>query len=1178
MRKKSRVEDKRTTRADKRAKQRARERKQKRGRSCWANCLITIVVLFVVFVGLLYGGGTLAWNKYLRPEVGISFNDALGLIGGIYSTKEKNVITNAYAQEDIQGFYTELSDALFLDEEMDLKESLSSVVDSYIANMVNGDSSDNSEEESTAEEKKSGITGNEDLDNFLKSLKFDFSKLKDYEDEYTTPHVLEITDKQTAAFLDDAIKSALKNESIKQKLPEMAQGITLENVVDIPQVIVKKEEQTNGLIQTSLTLTVRLNLRQAAKEVASGINSALGFATFLLPKKFLATITIYPSDYLMPAQIRVNSFNDKKMANTYALANYFLKDSEYGSIDGILQMINQKAVESIEKVQNIVPVNFVETGSVELHPIKAMMNALGATEVTETQFFCMVRDLCLPTFDDVKINLGFDSSVTYEQLAQAMTNGKNALVTELTTKYALEEGYLTADNMLDKIQGVGGETSELIEKVSLSNLDFSDATYNADHAKANASYIGLAGLLGNYLNKSSEEESSGIEYEIINTLYDSSSETLYLVLKIDVAELLGEKLGIDSPYKSLIDQILPDALYIKAGVCIKDGDASDAIIMINSRDALGTQELLDTISALTGAMGASGLDFSSIKNTVSTSVRDGLSDLTTKLGVELVFESNQVKLPSIYEIMANKILYSEEVSAENLTPAEVYLVFKGICQKSVAIDGVNKVDNLSDFTTRVNNRYAIKDENKIVVPTSDEDLTIVTQMQNLGSSYDTAIQGNVLAASWAAATLSKTTAQKQIVMHDEFNPYATEAEAATIFDGAFNITASGVKNIALNKVIVEDSNKLRLIYSCQYETSESTKYATVIPDFVINVLLDSTRIESDVEPCVTITINDMEDDELSDFALMCSRLGISGINIETMRTDTDTSVKDGLKNLFKKVEMSFDAESEQKKVYFGSLYELAYKNVQDKLTNGETAIDIADTISALHTELTKLGQDEIDAVSDAFDSSSGVSTSGTYADAEITARNLGASILTTDMTSLKANIGITTDLNLFQVLMVDLSSADSSIEPKNDELVENISSIFNGLTGQYLVVSFDVLTSGFSYESTLLPEKLYLTAAASISSGTVTVAYNNLSDTHLGVLKALAGSAGDKAFDKSNVETRMSNYIKDVELFKVGVVPVTVGMVLSQSGAGTITETLRAEGTENYINGQYIIHYNIASL
>ncbi len=1177
------------------ARKRKRKREQqgeKKHRSCCASCAIVIAVLIVVTAGLLYGGGFFAWKQYAEPMFGISFNDALALVGSTYIAKDSKIVTNPYEEADLDGFYGSLSDALYLDKSVNLKESLVDVLNGFVLSMTKSDdSSTTTQSVSTAEEgSSSSITGNAAFDSFLQSLSFDFSKLKDYQDEYATPQVLEITDKQTAAFLDNTIDLALDMDEVKNKLPEQVRSVSLKEIVDIPQVVITNEKE-NGLDQVALTLTVRVNLRSTIKEVASSYHKALSAVAYLLPKKLYATITIFPNNYLKEAKITINSFSDKRMNDAYSIANYFLKDTQYGSINGILQMVNQKAIEAIEKVQDIVPVNFLPTGSVEMHPIKALMNMLGATELTETQFFCMVRDLCLPTFDDVKTNLGFSEDVTYASIESYLNENKAELINEISRKYALEVGYLTPDNMLDKLQGIGGESSELIEKVSLSNLDFSDATYNANNAKVHVPYAGLAGLLDGYINKSSTEGegTTQMNFKIINCLYDADEKTLSLVLQIGVLEAISSSLSTGSPFSGFIGQIIPENLYIKASVCLEDGSEEPASIAINARDAAGTQELLDTIGQLTSSMGTNlGLDYTSLSSTIATSIRDGIKNLNEQLGTDLIFNSTAAYLPSIYDVLANKILYSSEVSAENLTPARVYLVVKGACVVDDDIAGVNKAQDLTSFTEVVNTRYGItNDDYKIKAPQNETDDTIVDQLKGFSTTYNQAINGSQLAQDWTAAILAEPAKSKAQIMHESFSAYAKEDEAASIFEGAFNVNADGVNNITLNKVMVVDDSNVRLIYSCEYETDSSTKYASLIPHFVINVKLDKDNIDSS-DPCVSVTLNSMTSTVLGDFELMCQRLGITSFNMTNIEQNADTAIKGGLQDLFSKVEVSFDATSDTKAIYFGSIYDLAYKNVHTD--EAYQATDVADTIAELFDEVEVYGQDEIDTTADKYDPAYDADTNpnGIQATADIyalpptinmqgtlTARNVGAAVLTTDMTALKTGIGYTGDLLLTQSLMIDYS--DTTYDTEQAEFINEVSSLFDGVTsGEYIITGFEIETASL-YTSSLVPAKIYLTSRIDIATGNVNIAYNNLTATELLVLKSLAGESGSKAFDVDTIEAEMTTFVKTVKLFSYTYSMATYNVTFEDvldAHAGSIDQNL----DNSKLCGNFVLDYTRAMI
>ena len=1232
--------------SQRRERQRKRRRKEeKKSRSCCANCLITLVVLFIFSLGLLYGGGMFAWNQYAKPMFGISFNDALGLVGSTYIAKEKDIVTNPYKDEDVDGFYNELSEALFLDDSVNLKENLSAVLDSYIATIVDKDNSSSGSDEALSTEGEEGSTsgsfstGNEALDNFLKALKFDFSSLKDYQDEYATPHVLEVTDKQTAAFLNNTIKSAANNEAFSKKLPDFAKDVKLGDIVDIPQIIVTSDTAV-GLENVALTLTVKVNLRKTVKTVAQNFHKLLGPLAGIVPKALYATITIYPNDYLKGAQIKVNSFSDKKMADLYSIANYFLKDSQYKSIDGILQMVNQKAVEAIEKVQSLVPINFVATGSVEVHPIKALMTALKATDVTETQFYCMIRDLCLPTFDDVKNNMGFDELdiEKVEDIAPYIQNAKGELVDEIALKYGIEEGYLNADNMLDQLKSVGGESSELIDKVSLSRLNFSDGMYIQQNARVGVKYAGLAGLLDGYLNNASGE-GLNIEYKIINAMYEEEHNKLSLVLQLGILDVITQKMEEGSILKSFVGQLIPKYIYIKASVCLDDDAENAAQVAINKSSEAETQALLDTIGSLTSGMGVSmGLNYTELTSTIGTKVKDGIKDIDTKLGTSITFTEEKAYLPSVYEIMANKILYKEEVGADNLTPSEVYDVFKGACEINNSYKGQDIASDLTAFTTRVNTRYALQQyvnpedasdvqDYRLTVPAEDDtENTIVKQLQKIGGAHDKAINGIALADSWKSATaLATTNEQKLQIMHEEFSPYATEAEAAKIFGDAFKINTTGVKGITLNKVMifvdpVDNIAKLRLIYTCEYDTTESTKYTSVLPDFVINVVFDLTKVETE-DPCCNVTINDMSEEEIHNFSLMCERLGITGFNIDTIRANTNTAVKDGLREMFNKVEISIDTNAETKGIYFGSLFDVTYKNRKDAIDAeiaDATALDVANTIAALHTGIESYGQkdiikqiseDEFNAapsgtyykynsiltppegyhqaasydkniayyvqdgtdyvpVTDVFDATKDITIGSSTLTAQMSARNVGAAILSADMSAMVGQVGISS-LHLYQVATIDLDNTlDSDVVAKNTLLKNTLSNMITATTGGYILVSFDIVTSELSYKSSLLPEHLYLSATLENSNSldNVKIEYNNMSQREIDVLKALAGASGD-SFDTAAVAQKMRDSLYGVTLFTFNGVPFTMGTILT-AGTNVVHEEI---DTNDLISGYFSI-------
>ena len=65
----------------------SRRRRRRRSNGC-LKCLTTFLIVCILIVGVVYAGGMFAWKQYAEPTVGITFNEALGVIGTVYGGKE----------------------------------------------------------------------------------------------------------------------------------------------------------------------------------------------------------------------------------------------------------------------------------------------------------------------------------------------------------------------------------------------------------------------------------------------------------------------------------------------------------------------------------------------------------------------------------------------------------------------------------------------------------------------------------------------------------------------------------------------------------------------------------------------------------------------------------------------------------------------------------------------------------------------------------------------------------------------------------------------------------------------------------------------------------------------------------------------------------------------------------
>ena len=750
----------------------SRRRRRRRSNGC-LKCLTTFLIVCILIVGVVYAGGMFACKQYAEPTVGITFNEALGVIGTIYGGKESKAVTKPYAEEDLDSFYTDLRSSLYLKDTVDLKDSFSNVVADLLASKeeTEAEVQTTAAGEGTPEEETQSsepfTTGNAAIDDLLNQLDFDFSSLKNYVNEEETPQLLEISDKQLAAFLDDTISSLLTSDAINDKVGELTQSmgmsVDLTNVVKIPQVIIENKNPLDET-QTGVTLTVALNLRQTVKSLLSSKSSALGIVAGIVPKAIYATITIFPNDSERSAQIVINAASDEKMSVILRLANAALKNTEYGSVDGILKTVNQKAIEAIAKVQELVPVSFVDSGSVELKPIKALMNMLKITEISETQFLSMIRDVCLPTFSDVSTSLGFPESITYDQISTIIDQKILLLIDELEDKYAIEENYLKKETLYSQLTKVDSDDGSdcLKNHIEPDRLPLADASYVASEHKVDVAYQAFAGIINGYLEENPISSGSmNMSINVINMYYSTSLNVMSIVLEINLLEALSGSIEEGTIVYKLVSQLIPTSLYMTANIEL--ATEGSTTISVNGKSIEQTQEHLATMVQICTSLGmdAASLEYSSLANQVGDAVRNGLNTVGEKLGADLVFEEELVKLPNIYEVLAG-IVFKD--AAEALTPEEIYGLMHSLSYEmpqnfveAASGLGLTPETTIEEYTTQVNgsmdtfvanlvNQYAIDNSvaqitndnvyNKIITISEDKTLINSVGIENLPIAPD----------------------------------------------------------------------------------------------------------------------------------------------------------------------------------------------------------------------------------------------------------------------------------------------------------------------------------------------------------------------------------------------------------------------------------------------------------
>ena len=161
------------------------------------------------------------------------------------------------------------------------------------------------------------------------------------------------------------------------------------------------------------------------------------------------------------------------------------------SLSKLLVDVNSKVVDTIEKAQNVIPLSFVTSGSMELYPIETLMKTL-KVDVSEQAFLTMIRDVKLPNAQ----SLGFDIYTPEVKL-----NDTREFITEVSAKYGIDntDGKIGEQNTIaDVMNFAQGES--VLNSINLKSIDYS-GEYTDENVKVGASYQALSHMLSSYVNE-----------------------------------------------------------------------------------------------------------------------------------------------------------------------------------------------------------------------------------------------------------------------------------------------------------------------------------------------------------------------------------------------------------------------------------------------------------------------------------------------------------------------------------------------------------------------------------------------------------------------------------------------------------------------------------------------------
>lgn len=809
------------------------------------------VSIVFVLICTLFVGAFVAWDMYAKEPTGLTLPEAVSMLADLYKDGS-GIVTNPYnAETDLESFYTDLKKGLYVSQDCEI--SINDIVSGILSGATSGQNG-NAEEEVTLSNGKplvmadesapeiganGSITGNQALDDLLESLEFDFSVLENKTDSDLEKEMLELSDKEIAAVLNEAFSVITEIDALKNF--ETQYGIDIASVVSVQQVIIDKAtvlEQEDA----RLLVTLKLNLRDAAKtalannkeqllakvfqdkEVPSIVGQAVDVLPALLPKTVYVTASVFPNQQTWSAQVIVNNMSEKQQTAVNNLLDKFLSaQDEDGNSISFMQSINAKVYDTIAKINDIIPVNFTPSGTFNTKPIQAVINMLGADNLTQGDFLALVRDVKLPTAE----SLGVDG-YTQEQQTLAANNFINYEFSEkyyFNNKPDVEAGetdkFITASNLFSKISTLSDDENSL-KRIEIRDRIVEGLDYNDGGAfRPVADEDTLAALLNGYLkNQNFKVENMDpwiMAVDSKGTVSDSANGgyfSLDVTIELDLTGAIDAQLGDNEVMKKLVKQLLPDAIYVfltYTQYTATDGTkSSTALIDINKKGNDESRKHFETLISLlnavqkkggdsgetpeTGEEGeegqVSGLSFDELQNQLNQKIFEAFADIETNMGVGIEFTSTGAILPNIFEVLANnsKLKYDPELDKEmtedafndlyKMTGEDMYFILSRTYKydaKGTEVETNMNADEvtlgISGFVDEIDRKYYIETGDDWTIANIQDKLT------EIGDNYASVLRMTAAEGQNAGLLEDETN-------YDELNPYLSQFEFANIVNGS----------------------------------------------------------------------------------------------------------------------------------------------------------------------------------------------------------------------------------------------------------------------------------------------------------------------------------------------------------------------------------------------------------
>lgn len=867
-------------------------------------CLCVLVFLGIIAgtVAVTYKTASQLWWDNIGEEAGVEFKELFTLFNGVTDTNEKKIVTRGFSQDDLDVFYANLKRKVYLaqDYELSVSKIITSVMNStstgntqndndidyptigvdgydlqYLYYDTNGDvtvsggepTREEIGEPTEGQNANKSLTGNEDLDKLLQEIKFDFSSLAEYNGE---KNILEITDRQLGAVINDAF-GALSGSFTQLQDLETAIGKSLSDVLAVKQVIISGNEFDSS--QTKLKITLEIKLIDLLSKILS--KNGLSILKLILPEKMYASATVYPYDAGKPIEISINRLKEEKFGKIIRIVDVILKKTgKTTSISDLLIQVNSKIVEVFNKAQEKLPITMVPSGSVDLYPIESLMGTLGV-DVSEQAFLYMLRDIKLPTGESLGLIMP-----TPEQIEQET----DVFVSELNSKYCLDNSvaHISNDNTIKDVMDFASSENAL-DAVLLNdknNLGMYEKNYG-QHLKVVASYKALAGMLSDYINN--ENLLKDIIADIVFMSYGSAKNLLSFDLRVNLAKMMGY--GDSRVMSGLIKQLVPEYIYVSAKISL-NADGAPTAIEINKTREDNSREHLQTLIALADKFGmdSSSLEYDSICSKIDGGLKNGLKQMQEKIGCDIIFTEDCAYLPNLFEVVCGTGLLNEN-EEHKIVPESLFSIMKQVYTYDLESSSVNRRENLNGFIGELEGKYYLQ-EGTIV---DEGDGTVLKKVMGLANTYGKSIDQKALSKDNRAMS--------------EIYPKMSEGEFAYLMKLNMNLDnlSDTLKSAEILGAKIGDGEIYLYLQAKLYDKTEVkpqsdleepgreseegagenpektdadlSKRSNLLPETsFVTVTIDVAEMTAGGASCAKIRVDDMKDEQMSDFFSMIRKL------------------------------------------------------------------------------------------------------------------------------------------------------------------------------------------------------------------------------------------------------------------------------------------------------------------